>query len=96
MASILSSCLIHLVSSRVRPRELPPAPYVTETKSGLSWRSDSRASPRTRSPASVLGGKNSNEKIGSSAAAMISSIRIGEPYHNLDRGMSRLASRFTG
>jgi hypothetical protein len=31
IASIPSPCLIHFVSSTVRARVVPPAPYVTET-----------------------------------------------------------------
>src|SRR5215211_6397012 len=56
--------------------ELPPAPYVTDTNVGFRRDSSASARPRLRSPSSVLGGKNSNEKDGSSPAAIRSSIRI--------------------
>ena len=74
MASIPSS-LIDLVISSVRPWVEPPAPYVTEAKSGSSGRRASSELRSVSSPAGVFGGKNSNEKTGSSALARISSIR---------------------
>src|ERR687891_528488 len=56
---------------------LPAAPYVTETNVGSSRDSSASARPRLRSPSSVRGGKNSNEKEGSGTEARRSSIRIG-------------------
>src|SRR5918992_5353374 len=55
----------------------PPAPYVTDTNVGSIRDSSASARPRLRSPSSVRGGKNSNEKEGSVPAARRSSIRIG-------------------
>ena len=78
IASIPSSCLIHPVSSTVRSRVDPPAPYVTETKSGCSEDRVRNVPRRVASPSSVFGGKNSKEKTGSSFVAMISSIRMVE------------------
>src|ERR1044071_5406306 len=48
----------------VLSRVLPPAPYVTETKLGCRSCSPRIVSRRDWSPASVFGGKNSNEKHG--------------------------------
>src|SRR5262249_59646513 len=45
----------------VRSRVLPPAPYVTDTKSGASGASRSIDSHRILSISSLLGGKNSND-----------------------------------
>ena len=42
-------------------REVPPAPYVTDTKVGRYGSSSVMARHRRSSPASSLGGKNSNE-----------------------------------
>ena len=92
IASIPRSCLIHLVSSTVRARVDPPAPYVTETKSGSSGDRASSAQRRLRSPSSVLGGKNSKEKTGSTAEARISSMRIAGHCTNLDKIVSRLSA----
>src|SRR4051812_50188093 len=49
--------VIATVVSRVEP----PAPYVTETNVGDSPSSRRSACHRSRSPAGVFGGKNSNE-----------------------------------
>ncbi len=78
MASRPWSALMRLTMSIVFSRVEPPAPQVTETKLGSSGRSAWSASKRLRSPSSVCGGKNSNEKTGSVALASASSIRIGE------------------
>jgi hypothetical protein len=45
----------------VRSRVEPPAPYVTETKLGLSGASRSIEAHRVASISGVLGGKNSKE-----------------------------------
>ncbi len=56
------SAAIRFVTSTVRSRDDPPAPYVTETKVGASASTRRIASQRVCSPLSVFGGKNSNEK----------------------------------
>ena len=65
MASMPCSRLTRVTMSIVFSRVLPPAPYVTDTKLGSSSRSLAIVRSRACSPASVLGGKNSNEKTGS-------------------------------
>ena len=45
----------------VRSRRDPPAPYVTEMKSGFIEASEEIASQSLDSPASSFGGKNSKE-----------------------------------
>ena len=82
IASISSSCLIRVTISSVRPRVDPPAPQVTLTKEGPSGLSARTASKRASTPASVFGGKNSNEKSGSPrslAKRRRSSIRMPGP-----------------
>src|SRR3954468_1185311 len=53
----------------VRSRVEPPAPYVTDTKVGCRPSSSRIACQRLRSPSSVFGGKNSNEKDRSPVAS---------------------------
>ncbi len=55
------SAAIWWVTRTVRSRVEPPAPYVTETNVGCSVSSSRSAVQSWRSPASSLGGKNSNE-----------------------------------
>jgi hypothetical protein len=55
------SVAIRSVIAIVRSRVEPPAPYVTETKSGRSGSSWRIAVHSWRSPSSVLAGKNSKE-----------------------------------
>src|SRR5207302_6415315 len=59
-----TSRLIDFVTSSVRARVPPPAPYVTETNAGASGRSFSTVSSSASMPARSLGGKNSNENAG--------------------------------
>src|SRR4029077_19478623 len=49
--------------SRVFSRVLPPAPYVTEQKPGLSLLMISISLKRFSSPFSVFGGKNSTDRV---------------------------------
>jgi hypothetical protein len=65
IGSIPSSALTRVTTSIVRSRLDPPAPYVTDTKAGSSTRSASIVSMSFATPASVFGGKNSNEMKGS-------------------------------
>ena len=53
--------VVHLI---VRSREDPPAPYVTETKSGAASLRAATAFHKRVSPTSSLGGKNSTENVG--------------------------------
>src|SRR5437773_5653665 len=53
----------------VRSRVDPPAPYVTDTKFGVSGASRLMVSHRLRSISSVLGGKNSKEIFGECCSA---------------------------
>jgi hypothetical protein len=59
---------VRLVISRVirivRSRVLPPAPYVTDTKSGFNGTNASREAQSRSSPARSFGGKNSTENVG--------------------------------
>lgn len=55
----------------------PPAPYVTDTKSGASGASSDKASHNLCSPASSLGGKNSSEKeVARSFVPMVSRVPL--------------------
>src|SRR5947207_378270 len=58
-----------LGDEEVRPREDPPAPQVTLTNEGPSGRRARSDSNSEATPASFLGGKNSNEKTGSPRSA---------------------------
>src|SRR4051812_10439369 len=69
------SSLIRETISIVLFAVLPPAPYVTDTKSGRNERSSPTASNRLRRPSSVFGGKNSKEKTGRCCCASSSSMR---------------------
>src|SRR3954452_1745469 len=75
IASMPYSSLIRETISIVLFAVLPPAPYVTDTKTGRSERSSPTASNRFRRPSSVFGGKNSNEKTGRCCWASSSSMR---------------------
>src|SRR3954447_11637260 len=75
IASIPYSSLIRETISIVFVAVLPPAPYVTDTKSGRRWRSSPTASNSVRSPSSVFGGKNSKENTGRWFCASSSSMR---------------------
>src|SRR5918999_2143796 len=67
---------------------LPAAPYVTDTNVGFSRESSASARPRLRSPSSVRGGKNSNEKEGSAPEPRRSSIRIPGSLRPALRGIA--------
>ena len=71
------------VMCTVRSRVVPPAPYVTDTKVGCSGSSSRSAVHSCRSPASSLGGKNSNE-IERSPAAIRSLTRREPPTGLVD------------
>src|SRR5215210_1627448 len=75
MTSKPTSSRSALVISTVPSRVDPPAPYVTDTKSGSSSRSDLAVANRASTWAGSRGGKNSTEKTGRLRAS-ISSIRI--------------------
>jgi hypothetical protein len=54
-------CVISRAIRMERSRVEPPAPYVTETKSGAIDLSPSMAAHSRSSPSTSFGGKNSNE-----------------------------------
>src|SRR5262249_36707361 len=83
-----TSCWIWTTSSTVLRRVEPPAPQVTDTKSGSSGFRSRIVSKSAPKPASVLGGKNSKEKTGRPVAKR-SAIRISGVYHD---GPSRLTA----
>lgn len=56
--------VISPVTFTVRSRALPPAPYVTDTKSGSISESEVSALQSFSSPSLSRGGKNSKEKEG--------------------------------
>src|SRR5689334_15052649 len=64
IGTIEVSTAILRVIPMVRSRVVPPAPYVTDTKVGLSCSSERSASHSPTVPASSLGGKNSKEYDG--------------------------------
>lgn len=55
---------IRSVTATVVSRVEPPAPYVIDTNDGRRDSNSRMACQSSCSPASVLGGKNSNEKVG--------------------------------
>src|SRR4051794_2052031 len=62
--SSVVSVAIRSVTAIVVSRVVPPAPYVIDTNDGRSGSSSRIACHSSRSPSAVLGGKNSNEKVG--------------------------------
>src|SRR3954447_7164051 len=86
IASMPYSSLIRDTISIVLFAVLPPAPYVTDTKSGRSERSSPTASNRLRRPSSVFGGKNSNEKTGRCCCASSSSMRTSRRVEGRSAG----------
>src|SRR5919206_4955443 len=86
IASMPYSSLIRETISIVLFAVVPPAPYVTDTKSGRSERSSPTASNRLRRPSSVFGGKNSNEKTGRCCCASSSSMRTSRRVERRSAG----------
>ena len=80
MAVIPMSCWIWITASSVLRRVEPPAPHVTDTKSGSRRFRSSTVRYSDAKPLSVLGGKNSNEKTGRSRVKS-SAMRMGLVYH---------------
>lgn len=69
------STTICWVSLTVPARVDPPAPYVTETKSGATASTRRNAFHRFRSPLGVFGAENSNEYVLLPVASMSRTVR---------------------
>ncbi len=72
----LDSRAMRSVIASVRSRVEPFAPYVTDTKSGASGAKVSSVCQSRSASSGVLGGKNSNEYVGSSRPQQVGDRRI--------------------
>ena len=97
IGSSVVSVAIRSVTATVVSRVEPPAPYVIDTNDGRSGSSSRIACQSSRSPGVVLGGKNSNEKVGWRVTDELPDrrLRIGEDRGKTERHDPTLAGDAT-